>query len=63
MGNKTIITNIFKIKAYESIMGGNIFTEFIDFMFKGKILTNFTNLFSPRNFEKNDKAVLNYFLK
>ena len=63
MGNKTIITNIFKIKAYESIMCGNIFTEFIDFMFKGEILTNFTNVFSPRNFEKNDKAVLNYFLK
>ena len=63
MGNKTIITNIFKIKAYESIMCGSIFTKFIDFMFKGEILTNFTNVFSPRNFEKNDKAVLNYFLK
>ena len=28
----------------------------IDFM--GKILTDFTNLFSPNNFENNDKMIL-----
>ena len=29
--------------------------EFIDFMFKGKSLFNYTNLFSPNDCEKNNK--------
>ena len=28
---------------------------FIDFMLKGKSLLDYTNLFSPNNYEKNDK--------
>ena len=35
---------------------------FIDYMFKGKSLTDYINLFSPNNFKKNDDMVLNYFL-
>ena len=35
---------------------------FIDFMFKGKSLTDFTNLFSPNNFKKNDDIILKYFM-
>ena len=34
---------------------------FIEFMFKGKTLNDFTNLFSPNGFKKNDKIVLNFF--
>ena len=34
----------------------------IDFMLKGKNLADFTNLFSPNNFKKNDNMILNYFL-
>ena len=34
---------------------------FIDFMLKGKNLTDFPNLFSSNNFEKNDDVILNYF--
>ena len=34
---------------------------FIDFMFKGKSLTDFMNLSSPHNFRKNDKVILNDF--
>ena len=30
-------------------------------MFKSKTLNDFTNLFSPHDFKKNDKIVLNYF--
>ena len=30
-------------------------------MLKGKTLTDFTNLFSPNNFKKNDDICLNYF--
>ena len=29
---------------------------FIDFVFKGKILINFTNLFYPDDFKKDDKS-------
>ena len=32
----------------------------IDFMLKGKILLDYTNLFSP-NYKKNDKIILKYF--
>ena len=31
-------------------------------MFKGNCLIDFTNLFSPDNFLKNDDIILNYFL-
>ena len=48
----TIVTNIFRIKAYDSIMCGYFCIGFIDFMLKGKSLTDFTNLFSPNNFFK-----------
>ena len=34
---------------------------FIGFLFKGKILNDFTILFGPYDFKKNDKIVLNYF--
>ena len=44
-GNKNIKTNIFRIQAYDSIMCGYFCIGFIDFMFAGKTLTEFTNLF------------------
>ena len=30
-------------------------------MLAGKILTEFTNLFSPNSFKKNNNIILNYF--
>ena len=62
LGNKNIKTNIFRIKAYDSIMCGYFCTGFIDFMLAGKTLTDFTSLFSPNNFNKNDDIILNYFV-
>ena len=41
-------------------MGGYFCIGFIDFVFKGKNLTEYTNLFSPNNFEKNDGVILSY---
>ena len=38
IGNKTIITNIYRIKAYASIMCGYFFIGFIGFMLKRKNL-------------------------
>ena len=59
---KNIATNIFRIQAYDSIMCGYFCIGFIDFMLKGKTLTEYTNLFPPNNFKKNDDIILNYFM-
>ena len=42
-GNKNIITNIYRIQAYDSIMCGYFCLGFIDFMLKGKSLLQYTN--------------------
>ena len=60
--NKNIKTNIFRIQANDSIMCGYFCVGFIDFMFKGKSLTEYTNLFSSNGFKKNDGTILNYFM-
>ena len=62
INNKNIIANIYRVQNYDSIMCGFFCIGFINYMFKGKILTDFTNLFSPDNFKKNGDIVLNYFL-
>ena len=46
----TIITNIFRIQAHDSIMCGYFCIGFINFMLKDKSVTDFTNLFSSNNF-------------
>ena len=58
---RKIITNIYRIQAYDSIMCGYFCIGFINFMFNGKSLTDYTNLFSPNDFNKNDDIILNYF--
>ena len=60
--NKNIKTNIFRIQAHDSIMCGYFCIGFIDFMFKRKTLTEYTNLFSPNDFKRNDDTILNYFM-
>ena len=62
INNKSIKTDIFRIQAYDSIMFGYFCIGFIDFMLKGKTLTEYTSLFSTNNFKKNDNIVLNYFM-
>ena len=61
IGHKNTKTNIFKIQADNSIMCGYFCIGFIDFIFARNILINFTSLFSPYDFKKNDKVILNYF--
>ena len=41
-------------------MCGYFWIGFIDFIFAGKTLINFTSLFSLDDFEKNDNVVLSY---
>ena len=62
INNKNIKTNIFRMQTYDSIMWRYFCIGFIDFMLAGKTLTEFTNLFSPNNFKKNDDIILNYFM-
>ena len=61
IGNENIITNIYGIQAYGSIMCGYFCTGFIGFMLKPKSLLEYTNLFSPNEYKKNDKMILNIF--
>ena len=44
-----------------TVMCGYSCVGFIDFMVAGKKLTDFTSLFSPHDFDKNDHIVLSYF--
>ena len=60
--NKNIKDNIFRIQAYDWIMCGYFCIGFIDFLFKGKTLTEYTNLFSPNDFKRNDDTILNFFM-
>ena len=60
--NKNVKTNIFRIQAYDSIMCGYLCIGFINFMLKGKSLTEDANLVSPNDFKKNDDTSLNYFM-
>ena len=63
--HKNIKTNIFRIQSNNSIMRGYFCIGFINFMFAGKTLIDFTSLFSPYDFEKNDNIyiyiILSYF--
>ena len=43
-------------------MCGYFCIAFIDFMFKRKSLTDYTNLFSSNDFKKNDDTILIYFM-
>ena len=58
----SVTTNISRIQAFDSIMCGYFCIGFIDFMLAGKALTEYTNLFSPNNFKKNDSITLKYFM-
>ena len=60
IARKKIITNIYRIKAYDSIMCGYFCIGFINFMFNGKSLIDYTNLFSPNDLKKNDDIILKY---
>ena len=42
-------------------MCGYFCTGHINFMLKGKRLLDYRNLFSPYEYEKNDKIMLKYF--
>ena len=57
IGDKNIITSIFRIQDYNSIMCGYFCILFIEYMLNNKAMTDFTNLFSPWNFKKTDQII------
>ena len=59
VGNKNIKANIFGVQANNSVCG-YFCIGFIDFMQAGKKLTDFTSMFSPHDFKKNDDIILSY---
>ena len=61
IGNKNIISN--RLQACDSIMFGYYCIEFINYMLKGKTLLDYTNLFSPNDFKKNDRVIKRIFKK
>ena len=61
VGNKNIIASIFQIQANVSVMSGYFCIGFIDFMLAGKKLNDYSSLFSPHDFKKNDDIILTYF--
>ena len=58
---KKIKANIFRVKANNSVMCGYFCIGFTDFMLAGKKLVDYTSLFSPHDFDKNDQIILSYF--
>ena len=61
IGKKNIIANIFWVQANFSIMCWYFCIGFIDFMFAGEKLTDFTSLFSLFDLKKNGNIILSYF--
>ena len=61
IGNKNIKANIFRVQANNLVMCGYFCIRFIDFMLAGWKTTDYTNLFSPHDFKKNDNIILSYF--
>ena len=55
------MTNVYRRQANDSIMCGYFCIGFIDFMEKGKSLLDYTNLFFPNEYEKNDKVKIKCF--
>ena len=61
IGYKNIKRNIFRVQSNNSEMRLYFCIGFIDFRFVGKTLIDYSSLFLPYNFEKNDNITFSYF--
>ena len=61
IARKKIIANVYRIQVYDSIICRYFCIGFINFMFNGKSLKDYTDLFSPNDFKENDDIILKYF--
>ena len=58
---KCLTRNIFRIEHNDSIICVFYCIAFIEYMLTGKALLDYTNLFSPNDYEKNNKIMYKYF--
>ena len=56
IGNENRMTNFYRIQTYGSIMCEYFFIGFIDFILKGISLLDYSNLFSPNDYEKKNNT-------
>ena len=61
LGNKNNAVNIYVIQVDDSIICQYFCIRFINFVLKEKGLLDYTNIFSPEEYEKNDKLILTFF--
>ena len=54
---KSITHNIFRKRSDDSIKCGFYFIAFMECMIAGKTLLEYTNLFSPNSYQKNNKII------
>ena len=60
IGNKNIITNIYRIQENGLILCGYFCIGFIDFMLEGRSLLDYTSLISFNEYKQNDTVILKY---
>ena len=53
--------NEFRIQSGDFIMCWFYYIAFIESLFPGKTMLNYTNIFIPNDYEKNGKIIYNYF--
>ena len=53
--------NIYRTKAYNSIICKYFYIGFIDPVLKSRSLLDYTNLFTTNEYEKDDKIIIKYF--
>lgn len=63
IGNKNVITNIFRIQPYDSKMSQYFCISLLILCLRVKVIRDCTNLLSSNNYNTNDKVILNHFLK
>ena len=59
--DKSITHNIFRIQDNQSIMSGFYCIAFIEYMLAGKTVLDYTNLFTPNDYNRNNKIIYKYF--
>ena len=60
--DKAITHNIFRTQDNESIICGFYCIFFKEYMLTVKALLDYTNLFSPNGYKKNEKIIYKYFI-
>ena len=59
--DKSITHSRFRIQSNESIICGFYCITFIEYVIPGKTLLDYTNLFSPNDYQKNDRIIYKHF--